>query len=528
MSTIKVPSDWGHSPTQEQNQVVELAKKQDRLRINASAGSAKTSTLVLCAHNLPGKSLYLAFNKNMAEEARSKFPGHVEVRTTHSLAYRDIGVDYEHKLTRPRGEYRNVLGTGSEIARHFKMAAYVLDSETSVSSSAMGLAVKMTVNSFEYSGDKTLSEKHVNYHVISHVLKKKSFDKKEYIRRVLRTANKLWFKRVDKKDDTIITHDTYMKIWQLTEPDLMKGREIIYLDEAQDTNPCLLDVITKQRGGKIILVGDKFQKIYGWRGAVDAMNLVQWDECQLTKSFRFGEQLATVARNVVLNNNMESIISINGFEKKSTEIVDKLPSNIKSGVWYIYRTNAQLLLDALDFIQKGVKVAVCVDVNDFVSKIESALALKRGEKKGVKHIDLIPFSSWGEFVSESKLTKGENNRVVKIIQGGEDARVLELLKNYKPVKNPDIVLITAHKSKGLENEYVVLSNDFEPLTLNEQTSKVEFVSDGERNLLYVALTRAKELLVVNTAIKEILQIRKFPNIFDDLTDPDLNMKDNQE
>ena len=45
------------------------------------------------------------------------------------------------------------------------------------------------------------------------------------------------------------------------------------IDEARDLNPCLLEIVEKQiqSGKQIILVGDTYQHIYDFTGAVDAM-----------------------------------------------------------------------------------------------------------------------------------------------------------------------------------------------------------------------------------------------------------------
>lgn len=108
-------------PTEEQQAIVDLALKGEDVVINAYAGAAKTTTCALIANAVVKPSLYLAFNKAMAEEAEQKMPSHVECRTWHSIAYQEVGLDYQHKLTRPRSAYRNLAGTGGEIGRYFKI-----------------------------------------------------------------------------------------------------------------------------------------------------------------------------------------------------------------------------------------------------------------------------------------------------------------------------------------------------------------------------------------------------------------------
>ena len=80
--------------TEEQCRIIDFVKQMKRgqkLKIEAKAGSGKTSTLVEVAKANPDKRfLYLAFNKAIVNDASQKFPANVVVKTTHSLAYGKI------------------------------------------------------------------------------------------------------------------------------------------------------------------------------------------------------------------------------------------------------------------------------------------------------------------------------------------------------------------------------------------------------------------------------------------------------
>jgi superfamily I DNA/RNA helicase len=69
----------------------EFLKQQRRhLRVEAVAGSGKTTTIVEAAKFIPmqERGIFLAFNKHIAEELGRRLPMHVRASTTHSLAYR--------------------------------------------------------------------------------------------------------------------------------------------------------------------------------------------------------------------------------------------------------------------------------------------------------------------------------------------------------------------------------------------------------------------------------------------------------
>src|SRR5215216_5677207 len=90
------------------------------------------------------------------------------------------------------------------------------------------------------------------------------------------------------------THDCYLKLWQLSDPHL--PADYVLLDEAQDANPVVAAIVDRQAHAQRILVGDRCQAIYGWRGAIDAMSRFHADHrlC-LSQSFRFGPAIASEA-----------------------------------------------------------------------------------------------------------------------------------------------------------------------------------------------------------------------------------------
>jgi cyanophycinase-like exopeptidase len=76
---------------------------------------------------------------------------------------------------------------------------------------------------------------------------------------------------IDPRGTCPITHDVYLKLWSLERPKI--SSDFLLFDEAQDANPVMLDLVMGQDAQKI-LVGDRYQQIYSWRGAVNAMQSV--------------------------------------------------------------------------------------------------------------------------------------------------------------------------------------------------------------------------------------------------------------
>src|ERR1700757_858828 len=89
-------------PIPEQQHALELFLKGGSLRIDAYAGTGKTTTLQLLAKNSKQRGLYLAFNRTIAREAKQRCPRGVLCATSHSIAFRGIRIYYrfsDAKLT---------------------------------------------------------------------------------------------------------------------------------------------------------------------------------------------------------------------------------------------------------------------------------------------------------------------------------------------------------------------------------------------------------------------------------------------
>lgn len=78
------------NPTLEQQQAIEAFLSLKSLKVNAFAGTAKTSTLQIMSKSDSRRGIYLAFNKSIASDAARKFPSHVQAQTSHSAAFRSV------------------------------------------------------------------------------------------------------------------------------------------------------------------------------------------------------------------------------------------------------------------------------------------------------------------------------------------------------------------------------------------------------------------------------------------------------
>lgn len=88
--SMSVITDVLPIPIPEQEAARELFQKREGLRIDAYAGTGKTTTLKLLADSSSQRGFYLAFNRSIADEASQRFCRQVVCATSHSIAFRSI------------------------------------------------------------------------------------------------------------------------------------------------------------------------------------------------------------------------------------------------------------------------------------------------------------------------------------------------------------------------------------------------------------------------------------------------------
>ncbi|RVE56288.1 hypothetical protein OJAV_G00219550 [Oryzias javanicus] len=277
--------------TREQQQILSHKIQQDHVvKIIAFAGTGKTTTLMKFAEQRPHlRFLYVAFNNSVACEARRRFPSNVDCKTVHSLAYKDVGKRYalNKKLT-------------------FNLAPFSINCVLPSGRGGFTKAkvVTTTLKNFMASTDAVISTEHVpncypscesNYEWI--------LESEQQL--FAEDAKEIWRRMKDLKERSkhayYMPHDGYLKLWQLQDPKpcLSDRYDVLFIDEAQDCTPAILDVLLSQRCGKV-LVGDPHQQIYTFKGAINALDIARHTHVfYLTQSFRFGAEIAYVGATVL-------------------------------------------------------------------------------------------------------------------------------------------------------------------------------------------------------------------------------------
>ncbi|RMP40366.1 hypothetical protein ALQ26_04546, partial [Pseudomonas amygdali pv. lachrymans] len=81
----------------------------------------------------------------------------------------------------------------------------------------------------------------------------------QYMSKALNLTRDVWEKMVDINDRSVpMTHDGYLKLYQMSQPDLSHRFGAILLDEGQDVNPVIANLVQIQTITQVT-VGDRHQ-----------------------------------------------------------------------------------------------------------------------------------------------------------------------------------------------------------------------------------------------------------------------------
>lgn len=470
--------------TDEQISVIE-ADFEEILVVNAFAGTGKTYTLIGFSKLRSNKKiLYLAYNKSIKKEAEHKFKDlpNVTIKTTHGLAYSMFGKKYEKRFKEkgmeiPTKIYAEYCDDVDEKNRFYY--AYVL-------SNVISDFVQSAFTVEQY---------------IENMIKNKSIFEEKFklsINYFLSKFEIVWEDLLT-NDDMPFEHDFYLKEYQLSEP-YLTIYDYILLDEAQDANDCVIDIIMQQYGNKKVFIGDTFQQIYGWRGAVNALDKVKDNALvlYLTKSFRCGLHIAEIANNYLkISNAPKEFIGNESVEDDEADYKDNA---------VIARSNAQLFHYLVtNGSDKKIYFVGGINGYKFRDLVDLVILRYSDDKSTIRNNFFKQFDSIEE-LTEYAESANENEILSKIKVSMSIPKLSQELNAIKErtVQNSheaDLIVTTAHKAKGLEWDKVIVLKGFIDLTKDD-------VIQEEINLFYVAITRAKKRLVSLTTLVSTNRIWK--------------------
>jgi len=524
-----------HKPTSEQQTICKLVTTGKNLLIEALAGTGKTTTGKYIANAVPDKiCLSIFFNKKNAEEgmAQTDRPNNMFYSTIHSLCYKQImNAGFKNKLNNfllfedidtsllkklllneeayEKGEYNKEFG---------KLQRIVLNCVTwwqqSDSNDIFDFVMMLHSHNLGYKTDfdKTTSIEELELVVITN-------DMDEEFRRqyLAKTCEKLWLRMIDSSDTTKITHDTYVKLFQLqgrtftqiydANTKMFLNIDLLMLDEVQDSNAVTLNIFNNQVHLQRIACGDKNQNLYAWRGARnDFTSFEKWNKATLTESFRFGQDIANLANKVLALPVRDT----------SLKLVGRGIDEGTGQTAILCRTNASVLQTVFTKLLAGEKIACVSKFAEMESLMYHIFAVLNDQKPKFPVTALKSFSTkekmWQAIESNQEL--GQVHKLAKMIsdaKGGLFTGLKYLKENLCKQEEANYVVSTIHASKGLGFTKVVISDDFLTPDIIEGVPVYDFAiqklkeSDSLSALLYVAITRGMKEVQLPSYLKEYYQ-----------------------
>lgn len=468
------------------------------LKIEAIAGSGKSSTLAFHAlENRNKTKLYLSFNKDNQTDFEKRIKKHkipmMEARTINSIAYThtvqgegyaftpyEINIKDIEKFIIERGYESRI----NEVElKELMNECFYLYNRFVKSDKELTELRNLCSDSFYYSQAK-----------IAGIVEK-------FIKRVL-----------DRKAP--VDYNLSLKLFQLAKAKL--SFDIVYVDEAQDVNPCMIDIILNQ-DAIIILAGDSNQAINGWNGAINALDRFNFPKKRLSKSFRFGPSIANMAKEALK-------LALPYFpEFKVPEIIGAGKTDKIESFALLSRTNYGLFESLKNSDLRNIYIAgkfdslIQVEGNKTLYSLHGFLLWDQAGKKGKAPGEFENFKSFNHYEGYArKYNLIPVLSAIRIVKENVD-ELPNILDNIKSrvvdKRKAKYIFLTVHKSKGLEFDKVVIFNDFNYLTscisglIQDPDLPVLW---EEINLVYVAFTRAKVEVVHNfsflPAFEEILSL----------------------
>jgi superfamily I DNA/RNA helicase len=475
--TVFVAVEPEFPPTDEQIVALEKFATGESLAIEAGAGTGKTSTLILLAQSTRRRGQYIAFNKAIVKEARTKFPGNVNCSTAHSLAYANATPVAKHRLANSRRMHSDEIARKLRIeAMRFANAGVTGEPKMLSAKKVAGITME-TITRFCQSADSEPIAAHVP--IVKGLDAPGSYaNNNEVSRYVLPFARRAWADLMSDTGTLPYKHDHYLKAWQLSGPRIES--DFILFDEAQDANPVMVAIVAAQTHSQLVWVGDSQQQIYSFTGAVNALGNVPAEQrAFLTQSFRFGDAVADVANELL--DRLDADLRVRGWDQIFSAVVE-----VDDPDAILCRTNATAVRAFLTAMADGLRPHLVGGGKQIVSFARAAQDLMRGS--GTEHPDLACFQTWAEvklYVDEDE-QGGELQLLVKLIEDFGIETIIDALEDMVDEAEADVTVSTAHKAKGREWNAVRLAGDFPDQAEGE-----------ELRLLYVAVTRAKFALDIS-------------------------------
>lgn len=459
---------------------------QGNLVVVARAGCGKTTTIIEGIGRAPEtKKLLAAFNARIAEELQKRCPAGAVAKTMHGVGYGLVLRNWEGiKIDKTGGRAKGLTESvcGAKVPDAIKRIVTRLHSlgRENLPMAELPEELYDLAERFECTPDEQWEEAGWDVHRIC-----------AYAVAAMKQAADVRPIMIDYSD---------MIFLPIRNGWLVKTFDMVVIDEAQDMTPAQLTIARGVCKGRVCVVGDDRQAIYGFRGA-DSGSLARLkDELDarvlgLKTTYRCAQTVVARAAQIV-----PDFTAAPG--NAQGEVIDlhtsKLTETAGPSDFILSRVNAPLVSTAMQLLRAGKRTKIAG--RDIGKDLLGLVARLSRSARSVPEF-LARIEGWAEReTARAMKLKNPDARLDAILDQAEMLRavadgarnVTEIADRIEALFTNDglgdagvITCSSVHKAKGLEAKRVFVLVD----TLKNH-------NDEEMNIQYVAFTRAKDTLVM--------------------------------
>lgn len=456
---------------------------QNNLVVVALAGTGKTTTIIEgIGHASETSILLCAFNKRIADELTTRISNpNAQAKTLHAVGFSivkryspTVRLEKKDEVSRKDRLTHRVCPTAPDAIKKLVSRLHTLGREIAPHATVLGDLTDIALH-FECEPDESWQSD--GYDV--------SFVETAALKAMEIAANE--YDVIDFSDMIFLPVRNH---W------LHKQYDLVVVDEAQDMTIAQLEIAEGVCRGRICIVGDPWQAIYGFRGADSGSierlkDKLDADELGLTTTYRCGKAIVELAKTLVPdfaageNNSDGSIEYLTG---------DKLTETAALSDFILSRVNAPLVSVAMSLLRAGKRTRIAG--RDVGAGLKSLL--RKLKARSIPEL-LSKLAAWERRESDrmekaGKLDRAEaiHDQADMIVSLSDNARnVGDIEDRIEALFTDDglgqkgvITCSSVHRAKGLEANRVFILAD----TLKDHNQE-------EKNICYVAITRAIDVLV---------------------------------
>lgn len=451
--------------------------------------SGKTATLKeLCNRTPVGTScLFMAFNKSIAEELKTKLPTTVECNTFHSMGLRTLMKNFRFRMQ-------------LEENKCFSLCMELFDFRKKEYKEKMRYYFSLQ----ELWEKIRLSLCEINEENVSALCIEYDLDYENSMINDLNKINERWRKDCARIQDN--------KSFKMDFPDMLwipynfvdemnfPKYQVVMLDESQDSFTLQKEILQRyiKPRGRFIAVGDSKQLIYNFMGSdLDVFTSIKRMPnticLPLSVTYRCAKKIVEVANKVFPGT--ECVPTAKEGIVRSGDIFEA-----ENGDFILCRNNYPLVVTFIMLLERGKKVSIMgrdfgeslCRLMDNQSCLDDLYLLLEDKASKLKERGLSEIAITN---NASYVALKEKVSIIEILYKRFPGSFLALKQKIKNIFSDDktgIILSTIHKSKGLEAKRVFFLN---PELIPSKFAKTPKALYAEECLKFVAITRAKEELV---------------------------------